>query len=108
MKTKMILFTMSALFFLAGEIGCEKKSEDLTKEATIKYLPPEDNCGSFMVVVGTPEEITSLWYKPDNLPDKFKIDNLKVQITYTVTDRKHSCGFGGYKPIIIIQTIKEK
>lgn len=47
------------------------------------------------------------YYKPDNLPDKFQIDDIKVRILYIITEQTHNCGFGGYRPIIQIIKIKK-
>jgi hypothetical protein len=46
-------------------------------------------------------------YKPDNLPEAFKQDDLPVKITFTITDKEHNCGFSGYRPIINIIKIKK-
>ena len=59
-----------------------------------------------MVLVGNINDVSARWYKPENLSEEYKIDNLFVRITYSLTDKKYNCGFGGYKPIIIIHKIE--
>ena len=61
-----------------------------------------------MVVIGNTDGVNAIWYKPENLSEEFKVDDLKVKITYTLTDKTHNCGFGGYKPIIIIHKIERR
>ncbi len=107
MKKKMILFTVIAILIMNGGIGCEKTDTNAIKtEATIKNIPIEDNCGDYMVLVGNINDVSARWYKPENLSEEYKIDNLFVRITYSLTDKKYNCGFGGYKPIIIIHKIE--
>jgi len=67
----------------------------------IKYVDPLDNCGAYMFIAD------DRYYKPDNLPDEYKVDELQVEISYQMTDLTHNCGFGGYKPVIKIIKIKK-
>lgn len=76
-------------------------------EAVIKNISNIDDCGGFMVIIGNPEKVGSIWYKPENLPPAFQIDNLKVRISYSLTEKTHNCGFGGNKSVIIIHYIKK-
>jgi len=39
MKTKSLLFTLFALFFLAGGMGCEKKENQIIATGTLIYDP---------------------------------------------------------------------
>ncbi len=39
MKTKSLLFTLFALFFLAGGMGCEKKENQIIATGTLIYVP---------------------------------------------------------------------
>lgn len=108
MKTKIILFTMSALFFLAGEIGCEKKSEDLTnvveKVAIISFANPSvDGCGWLI-------NIDNEDYHAVNLTDDFKVDKLKVLLKYKLLPSIWECPqweSRQYKEIKILEMKKQ-
>jgi hypothetical protein len=107
MTMKKILF---AILLCATVAGCNEKMDDTNlktykKEGMIKYCPPPDNCNDYMIVIDI-DQYTK-YYKPDNLPDKFKIDNLQIEVTYHITEEKHNCGFGGYVPVINITKIKK-
>jgi hypothetical protein len=108
MKAKKILFV---IVLCAAVAGCNKKTDDTNlttykKEGTVKYYPPPDNCNDYMIVfdIGQSNE---KYYKPDNLSDDFKIDNLQIEVTYRISEEKHNCGFGGYIPVINIIKIKK-
>lgn len=56
--------------------------------------PALDGCGWLIRVDNTD-------YSPDNLPENFKINNIKVDIVYSVSERKFACGFNGNGPNFI-------
>ncbi len=59
-----------------------------------------------MILIRKNNNTRESWYKPKELPSKFKVDGLNILVNYTVLDSTHNCGFGGYMPIIIINHIK--
>jgi hypothetical protein len=94
-------------------LSCGNKNEanrnDQFPEAIgmIEYTPPEDHCGAYMFVIQYENSDHFRLYKPDKLPDKFKMDKLQVKVTYRETEKKHHCGFGGDVPVIEIINIKK-
>jgi hypothetical protein len=89
-----------------GVAGCQEARDadsltTITKTGVINYYPPPDNCNDYMI------EIENQLYKPDSLSDEFKLDNLQVNVTYRISEKKHNCGFGGYVRIINIIKIKK-
>lgn len=111
MKTRTFLFTAIAILMLIMVMGCEKELPEntITEKGIIFYDDAVDSCGNvyMLKVIDEDNEHYSRWYKPDNLPNKYKVDNLLVKIIYSITDRTHNCGFGGETPIIIIHKISK-
>jgi ssDNA-binding Zn-finger/Zn-ribbon topoisomerase 1 len=83
-------------------LGCDKYET----KATIKYSPPFDGCGDYMIKVETDQTYTK-YYKPDNLPDEFKIDNLPIEVTFSITEEKYDCKINGIHSIIHIKKIRK-
>jgi hypothetical protein len=81
-------------------------AEIFEKDGMIKYCPPIDHCNDYMIIF----EINQFekYYKPDRLSNDFKIDGLRVKVTYRISEEKHNCGFGGYVPVIEILKIRRK
>lgn len=103
MKARVLLLLLLPLVMAAG---CRKHPDSITADATvIDDTATFDNCGAYMVVIG--EGVGATWYKPENLSKEFREDNLKVKIVYSITDKTHNCGFGGYVPVITIHRIKK-
>jgi hypothetical protein len=103
---KEILSLAIVVLLLAGVslVSCETKETPdgvITTTAVVKYFPPPDNCDDYMI------EVEGKIYKPENLSEKYKVDDCKVKIKYRLTEGKHSCGFGGYVPIINILKIEK-
>ena len=66
------------------EVSCE---EDCFENAIIRDFgnPVVDGCGWVV-------DISSIIYKPENLPSEFEIDELEVKIKYDTLSSK-ACGF---------------
>ena len=78
----------------------------ITTNAIVKYTPPGDHCNAYMIVIY--ENGFDKYYKPDRLSKQFEVGNLKVEVTYRLTEKIHNCGFGGYVPIINIIKIQKQ
>jgi len=78
-----------------------------TETAIVKFTPPEDHCNAYMIAVVHENGFDKL-YKPNQLSKQFEIDNLKVMVTYRMSEEKHNCGFGGYVPVINIMKIEKQ
>ncbi|MDR2041870.1 MAG: hypothetical protein LBP98_06070 [Tannerella sp.] len=108
MKAEKKLFI---LLLCVAAAGCHKKTDDTNlttcqKVGMIEYCPPPDNCNDYMIVFDT-DQLDKKYYKPDHLPDDFKINNLQIEVTYRITEEKHNCGFGGDVPVIHIIKIRK-
>jgi hypothetical protein len=93
---KLIIILLPFLFLIMGMMACEEKEKEdvLVKTGSIvdvgKYMWIWAECTGFEVYFDDNNE----YYKPDNLPDEFKVDNLQVKITYRLSGQKHVCGTG--------------
>ncbi len=102
------LTILLALFFCMGIVGCEEKDDDIVYEqAVVKLQEGADTCNAFMIIIKKDDDVKEDWYKPENLPSNFQVNGLSVLINYTVSNKKHNCGFGGNKPVIVINHIKK-
>ena len=107
MKAKNILWIASLLLLMAGT-GCEvnklESSEELgarTAEGIMVYEnPATDGCGWLI-------RINDKLYRPVNLADEYKIENLKVSVDYQLLDSKYTCWPGRLIPEIKIVSIKK-
>ena len=109
-KIKYLTLVIIGLFFNGIITSCTDTDDDITEwtHCTIKYMDNYDSCNDYMVVIENEEPVHDIYYKPDKLSDKFKVDNLPVKVKYIVTEEKHNCGFGGYVPIINIVKIEKR
>ncbi len=114
MKTNIFKITAIMLLVVGIFASCtEKKSsqEDASifvENGIVKYTPPEDNCNAYMIVIEQEDPAYNKYYKPDQLSDQFKVDNLQVKVQFRITEDKHNCGFGGYVPVINIIKIEKR
>jgi hypothetical protein len=67
---------------------CKKDPKLLVANATILNMGPveTDRCGWLL-------KIDSTYYNPVNLPDKYKINDTKIRISYYLLTTKYRCGF---------------
>lgn len=110
MKTKILKWAAVLLVVAVGIFAsCEEKenTNTNTKVGIIYYAAPPDNCNDYVIDFNLDEELNDL-HKPNNLPNEFKVDSLKVEVNYRTTNEQHSCGFGGSIPVINIVEIKAK
>ena len=85
-----------------GKFKKISEQQVFTENATIHYDPTGiDNC-VYVIDTDNKESFTI-----DELDDDFNEDNLRVKISYKVTEEELNCGFGGYLPKIEIITIKK-
>jgi hypothetical protein len=83
MKTiRYFLFLMCMIF----AVSCGKEDDSITVEGMIRF-DAVPGCNAY--VISTKEHI----YKPINLPEKFKQENLPVRAKYVVTMENCECGF---------------
>lgn len=75
-----------ALLMIITLSSCIK--EDDFESAVIRDFgdPAVDGCGWVV-------DISSIIYKPKNLPTEFEVDNLEVKMKYDILDSKANCGF---------------
>ncbi|MDT3405585.1 hypothetical protein [Mucilaginibacter terrae] len=76
--------------------NCENSDRLSATSATVidGCTPAADGCGWLI-------RVDNINYSPDNLPESFKIDNIKVDISYSVSERKFACGFNANGPNFI-------
>jgi len=79
-----------------------------TENAIVRWIPPLDNCGAYMILVPIEDMMYHKYYKPDNLPKEFEVDSLEVKVAYRYSVGRHGCGFGGLVPIINIINIEKQ
>jgi hypothetical protein len=102
-----ICLVATTMFF----ITCDKNESDEAdlEIGIIRYYPPADNCGAYMLEIGSDGQGFSKLYKPDNLPKKFEVEYIQIKVKCSVTERTHGCGFGGNVPIVeIIKIVEQK
>lgn len=71
----------------------------------VTYTGPvtTDGCDWNIIIDG------NKFYYPDNLPESFKEEQLRVQITYTLTNQQFYCGIAGTgMPVIHLESIKKQ
>lgn len=98
MKNILLIFIFS--FFI---ISCSKEENQMimTQNATIFYDPSIiDNCKY------TIKTESNNFYAVKILDEMFRENNLKVKISYFITDEKMNCGFSNNMFIIQIKTIE--
>lgn len=109
MKKIIYLIIPTLMFVMSSFSGCESTSSNFTHtdtevNAIIKYISGVDFCNDYMVEVHS--EPHNKLYRPKNLSEEFAVDNLSVKITFDIlNDTTYNCGFGGYVPIIHINSI---
>ncbi len=105
---KLAKFLTVLLLLCMGVMSCEDEKDDTVYEqAIVKLQEGADTCNTFMIIIKKDDAVKEDWYKPENLPSKFRVNGLSVLINYTVSNKKHNCGFGGNKPVIVINQIKK-
>lgn len=100
------------LFILCTFLSCDKEEDSKPGEVihatgTIVSRYGLDTCDAYMIEIVEGDGFTRS-YKPDTLPKKFKVDGLSINVKYQITEERHSCGFGGYVPVIHIVKISKK
>ncbi|MCF8459311.1 MAG: hypothetical protein K9G46_01175 [Flavobacteriales bacterium] len=93
MKNK--LFLLLVLF--ASLIACDQRK--FTKATVKDFGPPAvDGCGWVMEIDGTV-------YKPIDLPAKYQVDELKIEVKYDVLATMAGCGWvsNAYEEIDLIK-----
>lgn len=99
---KNLFLILSIFLFVTGCSEKEQNIEFITQNATIHFDPSGiDNC------IYTIQTENNVFYTVENLAEEFRVDNLKVKITYTETVNKLNCGFAGNLIIIQIETIEK-
>ena len=102
MKTIIITLLIAVCFSF---FHCNEEKDErpvFTENATIHYDKKGiDNC------VYTIAMDSKAFYTVDELDDDFNENNLRVKISYKITEEELNCGFGGYLPKIEIITIKK-
>ena len=83
------LVILIAIFISASTYSCQKEEKLETKFANgiVKDYgePAVDGCGWLI-------EISSKLYKPQNLTEDFQVDNLGIELKYTLLNTKATCG----------------
>jgi hypothetical protein len=97
-----ICLVVTTMFFIA----CDK--ETYLETGIIRYYPPEDNCGAYMLEIEVKGQDFPKLYKPDKLPKKFEVEYIQVKVKYSITETRHSCDFGGHVPVVEIIKIVER
>jgi hypothetical protein len=113
MRTNILKITTIMLVLAGGFGSCQEKGKTtdadvFVENCIIQYMPPPDNCNTYMVVVEQENPVYNKYYKPNHLPDQFEIDNLNVKVTVRMSEEKHNCGFGGYVPVINIIKVEKR
>ena len=62
-----------------------------------------DFCNEYLIIIKQGNPVSDWSYKPDNLPDLFKVDNLKINVIFHRTGEGYRCGFGFSEIINIIE-----
>ena len=88
MKTKGIVLTVSLLAMVLYACA-EEEGPLIEAEAMVVDTgsPAVDGCG-WLIKIG--EE----YYKPENLAEKYQVDDLEVSISYFLSGGVYSCGIG--------------
>ena len=98
------------LLILAGSYSCQKgeDAELQWENGIIKYISGPDTCDDYIIFIEQEKSDYMLYYKPNTMPQKFKVDDLHVKVKFSISEKKHNCGFGGYVPIINIIKIQKQ
>ena len=105
MKTKKIFLMIPFLFLVIGMGGCEKENNLTVFENIAKITygePATDGCGWKININGKE-------YHPTNLDDKFKINDLNVNLKYNLLSSVWECSqwkLRAYDEIKIISIIE--
>jgi hypothetical protein len=115
MKTNIFRIAAFVLVFAGGIGSCGENgkasgtnTDVFVENCIIQYIPPPDNCNTYMIVIEQEDPVYNKYYKPDHLPDQFKVDSLNVKVTFSMSEEKHNCGFGGDVPVINIIKIEKQ
>jgi hypothetical protein len=85
------------------QFSCSKYR--LYKDAIIIY---KSDCNEYFIQLTEGPDYLDIPLKPEHLEDKFKVDLLKVELLYNVTDSLTYCNLPGNTPVISIGNIKKK
>jgi len=97
---KLLLICAILLLLLTGITNCENDDKDMVTGSVLYFAPP-DNCNDYMI------KIDNKIYKPKTLENQYKVDGLKVRLSYRITNEQWNCGFGGYQTVIEILKIEK-
>ncbi len=101
--------TVYKIEFTITECGLKAK-KTIKETQDVKYKrakiggPFPDNCiiySRYRVIT------TNSIFLPENLPEEFKINKLKVLINFTLTGRAEHCGMDPSQPFVIVNRIKK-
>ncbi|MCJ8208925.1 hypothetical protein MUY27_04340 [Mucilaginibacter sp. RS28] len=104
------LLSIAIILFVFILAGCKKDSNYLVADAIIKDagLPAADGCGWLI------QTVADDWFQAENLPEKFKVNNLQIHMTYTLTGKRYTCGWvaptpqNPGSPVINIHSIEKQ
>ena len=105
MKTTFLNLAGCLLIFAGISVSCLSKEPDKPQIYTSPAMViASDNCGYIIAVPiridGTDFDID---HKPHNLPDEYKVDSLKVNVTYSFMSDSWICE--NQKALVIIDLI---
>lgn len=107
MKKLLLKCTLLTLFLTTVILSCKKEQDPdlIVANATVIDAGPieGDGCGWLI-------KLDTVTYSPTNLPDKFKVADAKVAVSYHLLKTKMQCGLAahfGYTQIDI-KNIKNK
>ncbi|MDR2928408.1 MAG: hypothetical protein LBV41_09475 [Cytophagaceae bacterium] len=108
-KIAAVMVVLAGWLTSCGEKKLSDENTDVFEEnCIVKYMPHPDNCNDYMIVVENENPVYNTEYKPEQLPDEFKVDNLRVKVKFSISDKKHNCGFGGYASVVNIIKIEKQ
>ncbi|MCL2072864.1 MAG: hypothetical protein FWH18_03005 [Marinilabiliaceae bacterium] len=110
MKTTDFFKYIAVLLIFVESFSCKKweNAELFTENGIVKYISGPDTCDDYMILIKQEKSDLMLYYKPNNLPENFKEDNLYVNVKFSISEKKHNCGFGGYVSVIYIIKIQKQ
>ena len=108
------IYIAACLLFISSyplSTGCKKKEllckcaapPPIKKEATIVFTGMVEADGCDWLIEVEPQ----VFYRADSLPASFKENNLRVTISYYITDKEYTCGWNRKLPIIHVVDMKK-
>ncbi len=90
------------VIFSVSAFSCQNESvRSKFVDATVKFLGSSTSDGCGWVI-----EIKNLNHRPQNLLDEFVINDLEIEIEYTLLETKSACGFSPPISEIFIENIR--